>query len=211
MHRSTKIVFALIGTLLVFGVAFYGSFLPLRKSQILIYVLRNLGESKSIEEFKSNLAVPLNFPSPIGQEEAVRNVSNIVVNVVQQTNNAQEISDVIDFIEGYYKPIIDRGAGMSFEQNVYILGTLNELAFMKTKEVKYLSAAHNYFEEGLRLGPKRPQFLYGMFDIYRIEGNVSGTTAIAQQILAQWPTDDRIKSALDDFLKRVASSTPPKK
>ncbi|MEK7507987.1 MAG: hypothetical protein AAB602_02805, partial [Patescibacteria group bacterium] len=195
-----------IGALIVLGVAFYGNFLPLRKSQILIYVLRHLNESKSLEEFKKSLAVPLNFPSPIGQEEAVRNVTNIVVNVVQQTDNPEEIADVISFAESYYKPIIERGAGMSFEQNAYILGTLNELAFMKTKQIKFISAAHNYFEQGLRLGPKRPQFLYGMFDVYRIEGNVEGAQAIARQILEQWPNDERVKLGLEDFLKKVSST-----
>ncbi|OGZ53144.1 MAG: hypothetical protein A3B25_03340 [Candidatus Ryanbacteria bacterium RIFCSPLOWO2_01_FULL_48_26] len=211
MNRSSKIVYASIGTLLVLSVAIYGNFLPLRKSQILIYALRNLNESKSLEEFKNNLAVPLGFPSPIGQEETVRNVANIVVNVVQQTDKPEDISYAINFIEGYYKPIIDRGVGMSFEQNIYILGTLNELAFMKTKEVKYLSAAHDYFEQGLLLGPKRPQFLYGMFDVYRIEGNIAGVQAVAQQILAQWPRDERVKSAFADFMKKVSSSTVEKK
>ena len=82
---------------------------------------------------------------------------------------------------------------------------------MKTKEVKYLSAAHDYFEQGLLLGPKRPQFLYGMFDVYRIEGNIAGVQAVAQQILAQWPRDERVKSAFADFMKKVSSSTVEKK
>ncbi len=211
MGRPAKITLATVATLVILGIAFYGSFLPMRKSQVLIHTLQTLRTSQSLEEFKNNLAIPLNFPSPIGQEEAVRNAANVILGVVQQTDQPEAIADLMNFIESYYKPIVERGVGMSFEQNMYLLGALNELAFVKTKDVKFLSAAHNYFEKGLRLGPKRPQFLYGMFDIYRIEGNVEGAKAIAAQILAQWPDDQRVKSGLEEFLKKVASSSAPKK
>ena len=211
MAKTTKIVLASIAALLLLLVAFYGNFLPLRKSQVLIRTLRTLNDSKSLEEFKGNLSVPLNFPSPIGQEEAVRNIANIILGVVQQTDNPEAISDIINFIESYYKPIISRGTGMSFEQNVYILGAINELAFVKTKEIKYLTTAHNYFEQGLRLGPNRPQFLYGMFDIYRIEGSVEGAKEIAGRLLAAWPDDQKVKDGLEEFLKKVSENAAEKK
>lgn len=211
MGKPAKITLATVAALVILTIGVYGNFLPMRKSQILIGTLRDLRDSESVQDFKDNLAIPLNFPSPIGQEEAVRNVANVILGIIQQTKDPQVVADFIAFIEDHYKPIISRGVGMSFEQNLYLLGILNEMALVKTKDTKFLGAAHNYFEQGLRLGPKRPQFLYGMFDIYRIEGNVDGAKAIANQILAQWPTDEKVKSGLEEFLRKVASSTEQKK
>ncbi len=94
---------------------------------------------------------------------------------------------------------------MSFEQDLYIMGALNKLAFIKTKQTDFLSAAKDYFERGLRLGPNRPQFLYSLFDIYRIIGDVEGAKAIAGKILSQWPDDKKVQTGLDEFLQKVAS------
>jgi hypothetical protein len=95
---------------------------------------------------------------------------------------------------------------MSFGQNLYLLGALNEVALVKTRDPKYLVAAKRYFLMGLERGPKRPQFLYGMFDVYRAEGDVVKTQEIANQILAQWPTDERTRQALAEFLERANAS-----
>jgi hypothetical protein len=95
---------------------------------------------------------------------------------------------------------------MSFEQDMYVMGAMNEFAFVKTKDVKYLNAADYYYSKGLELGPKRPQFLYGMFDIYRIVGDVNNAEKIAGQILSQWPGDDKTRAAFNDFLNKVAAA-----
>lgn len=187
----------------ILAVAYYGNFLPMRKSQIFISTMQGLRSVGSVSALKDAFSEPFNVPSPIGQEELVRNSGNVILGLVQQTDKPEIISDLMNFMESSYRPIIERGRGMSFEQNFYIMGALNELAFVKTKQTNYFNAAKSYYSEGLRLGPKRPQFLYGMFDIYRMEGNIDGTKQIANQILTQWPDDDRTKAALDDFLSKV--------
>lgn len=177
----------------------------MRKSQLFIEAMQKLPSVTSVPDLISTLSVPFDAPSPVGQEELVRNSANVVLGAIQQTNDPTVISSLMDFIETRYQPIIARGTGMSFEQNLYILGTMNELAFVRTQDTKYFTAAKNYYSQGLALGPKRPQFLYGMFDIYRIEGNVDSVTAITNQILSQWPNDDRTRSNYEDFLQKVAT------
>ncbi|MBI2048837.1 MAG: hypothetical protein HY434_00600 [Candidatus Liptonbacteria bacterium] len=199
---ARKACAVLLSAFILLG-AYYGSFLPMRKSQIFISAMRDLRSVTSVAEFKNVFARPLGVPSPIGQEELVRNGANTVLNVLQQTDKPEVIAELMDFVESSYRPIIERGRGMSFEQNLYIMGTLNELAFIKTQDNKYFAAAKSYYSEGLKLGPKRPQFLYGLFDIYRIEGNVEATKEIAAQILSQWPEDQRTKDALDEFMQKI--------
>jgi hypothetical protein len=206
MNSALKKILAVLAAVFILSVAYYGSYLPLRKSQAFIDALRNLRSAKSLAEFEQTISTPLDMPSPIGQEELVRNSANVILGLVRQNDKPEIIAEVVSYIENYYKPVIDRGVGMSFEQNLYILGAINEMAFVKTKDVKYFAAAKKYYSEGLGLGPKRPQFLYGMFDIYRIEGNVDGVKAIAGQILSQWPGDDSIKQGLSSFLSQVLTN-----
>lgn len=201
--EELKKLIGILISVLILLVAYFGAFLPLRKSQIFIETLRSINSARSLADLQKMMSVPLDYYSPVGQEELVRNTANTMLGVVQQNSDPQIIANVVDYIESYYKPIVARGHGMSFEQNLYLLGAINEMAFTKTSQLRYLQDAHKYYSEGLALGPKRPQTLYGMFDVYRIEGNVEGATGVAQQIMKQWPTDARTQQALAQFLTQV--------
>ncbi|MEK7180870.1 MAG: hypothetical protein AAB738_00860 [Patescibacteria group bacterium] len=203
MNQLYKKIIAIAASgLLVFSV-YFGSFLPLRKSQAFINTMRNLNNSPSLDEFKKAISVPLDLPSPIGQEELVRQAASVVMNVINQPNaNSSVVDDLLSYVSRYYEPIISNGTGMSFGQNLYILGSMNEIAFVKTNQPKYLEAAKKYYLKSFELGPKRPQPLFGLFDIYRMEGNVEQVKAIAGQILSQWPNEDRTRKALSEFLDR---------
>ncbi len=210
MSNTSKKIISVLVAAFVLSVTFYGSFLPMRKAQIFINTMQNLRSLRSVADFENALAEPLDAPSPIGQEELVRNTTNIILGLVQQNDKPEIVSELVDYVEKYYRPIIERGRGMSFEQNLYLLGALHEAAFIKTKNPAQLQAAKNYYLKGLELGPKRPQFLYGMFDVYRTEGNVEAAKAIAAQILSQWPDDKRAQKGLQDFLDYVARLTNKK-
>ncbi|MDP2599070.1 MAG: hypothetical protein Q8P49_04535 [Candidatus Liptonbacteria bacterium] len=206
----TKKLAGIVISAAILFIAWYGNYLPLAKSQAFIDTLRNMSVVRSIDDFKTMLARPLDMASPIGQEELVRNSANNVMAILRQTNDPQIISQLIEYISGYYAPIVARGRGMSFEQDLYILGTMNEMAFAKTRELQYLQDAKKYYEQGFALGPKRPQPLYGLFDVYRTEGNVEASVKIANQILSQWPNDAKALAGLNQFLDYIASSTKKK-
>ena len=114
---------------------------------------------------------------------------------------------LVSYLDNYYAPIIANGKGMSFGQDLYLMGAINELAFVHTQNPAYLIAAQKYYEMGVTLGPNRPQCLYGLFDVYRAEGNVASTTAIADRILSNWPTDTSVGTSLQAFLK-MAQNMP---
>jgi hypothetical protein len=208
MTRITKQVIAVIASLAIVGVAFYGSYLPMRKAQMFIAALQSLQTSpvNSLSELTARLAVPLDYPSPIGQEELVRNMANNVLGFISQGADATSTAQLISFLNGYYDPILAKGRGMSFGQDLYLMGAINELAYVHTGDPTYLVAAQKYYEEGVRLGPNRPQSLYGLFDVYRAEGNVASTTAIAEKIMSNWPSDTSVAQGLEAFLKTSSSS-----
>jgi hypothetical protein len=209
MTRTTKQVIATAVSVLVLGAAVYGSYFPMRKAEIFIATLQGLQTSpvSSLNELESRLSIPLDYPSPIGQEELVRNTANSILGFISQGADPTSTAVLISFLEGYYVPILTNGKGMSFGQDLYLLGAINEMAYAHSGNPKYLADSQKYYEEGTALGPNRPQPLYGLFDIYRAEGNAARATAVGEKILSNWPADTSIAGSLQAFLKTASSAS----
>lgn len=208
MDRTVKGTIAVVIVLFVLAAAVFGSYLPLRKSQTFIGTLQGFSVQPpaSLQELESRLAAPLDYPSPVGQEELVRNTANSILSLFQRGLDATSTAALLGFLNGYYDPVLERGRGMSFGQDLYLAGAINEIAFARTGNPAYLQASQKWYEEGEALGPNRPQVLYGLFDVYRAEGNVSSTEMIAGKILTNWPTESQVSRALAQFLAGVSST-----
>lgn len=203
METYKKIAAVIIAGVII-AIAYYGTYLPWQKSKLFIAALRDSRQGQSFEGFKEVFSVPLDFFSPVGHEEVVRNITNSIVGIIQQHGqNPAIVEESFGFIATYYEPIIERGKGTSYSQNLYLLGIANEFALRNTGEIRYLEAAKRYFELGHEAGPKRPQFLYGLFDVYRIEGNVEKVKTIAEQIFAQWPDDERTREIYEAYVAEM--------
>jgi len=207
--RTYKKVVGVVLSALVLGIAVYGSYLPMRKAQMFIATLQGLqsNPASSLQDLENRISVPLNYPSPIGQEELVRNTANSVLAFVQQSSDASSTAALIGFLQGYYDPILSKGKGMSFGQDLYLDGVIHEVAFAQTGNQSYLNSSLAYYKEGNALGPNRPQSLYGLFDDYRAANDATDTIAIGQKILMNWPTDTRIQDGLTTFIQQHPTST----
>jgi hypothetical protein len=207
--RTYQKVIAIIIVVAIFGIAIYGSYLPMRKAQMFISTLQSLQTSPatSLQDLETRLSVPLDYPSPIGQEELVRNMANSVLSFIQQGGDASSTADLISYLNSYYDPILDQGKGMSFGQDLYLEGAINEVAFAQTGDPTYLAAAQQWYAEGVALGPNRPQSLYGLFDVYRAAGDETDTIAIGTKILSNWPSDTQIQQALQQITEATSTAT----
>jgi hypothetical protein len=207
--RTYQRVIAIIIVAAILGIAFYGSYMPMRKAQIFIATLQGLqtrqGQATSLQDLENKLSVALDYSAPIGQEELVRNMANSVLSFVQQGGDATSTGALIGYLNSYYDPILSAGKGMSFSQDLYLEGAVNEIAFATTGNPTYLVAAEKWYKEGVSFGPNRPQSLYGLFDVYRAEGNTTDTVAVGTTILNNWPSDVKIHQAL--ILFEHATST----
>ncbi len=205
MDRTSKGTIAVIIALVIVFFAIYGSYLPMRKSQIFIGTLQSFQKQPptSLKDLEDRLGIALDYPSPSGQEELVRNTVNSVLGFLQQNPNATTTAALVQFQHGYMDPVIARGRGMSFGQDVYLEGAVNEIALGTTGQPIYLADAIKYYSLGHELGPNRPQPLYGLFDVYRAAGDVTDTKIAASKILANWPTDQRIAQSMAQFLMSV--------
>lgn len=205
MDPQIKKSIAVSAAIFIVLAAYFGTYLPMRKSQIYIEAMRNGANIKTIKDFEDIFSPSLDYYSPIGQEELVRSTANNIANGLQSISDARALDELVKYISAYYAPIIKRGKGMSFGQDLYILGMMNEIAFVRTSNPTYLQAADKYFRTLQSLAPKRPQALYGLFDVNRFEGNTAEFKKIADQILSQWPDDARAKAILSQIISASSS------
>ncbi|MFH1246302.1 MAG: hypothetical protein V1489_00815 [Candidatus Liptonbacteria bacterium] len=204
MNSELKKTISILGVAILVAIAIYGSYLPYRKSSLYIEANRNAQEATTLIEFENSIQPSLDAPSPIGQNELVRNVAGNMLGIVRNAGqNSELVKATMDFINSYYQPIIQKGSGPSFNQDLYLLGILNQSAFGSTRDQSYLFAAQRYYEEGNQRAPERPQTLYGLFDVYRYEGNVSGVERVANDILTHWPDANAIRSLYENFESRA--------
>lgn len=197
---SVKKAIALIATVTLLYVAYIGSYLPMRKSQAYIATLRNMGNIRSIDEFKSAFQAVFDIRSPIGQEELVRNMASTVVSIISNPQvNPAIVEPLVQFTEDSFRPIIASDRGMSFSQNLYVLANIHQAAFLRTNDARHLAAARIYYEWGEKRGPERPQFLYGLLDIYRMQGDADSVKRVSDKILSLWPDDDSVREAVAQF------------
>jgi hypothetical protein len=212
-NKTIRQVIAVAASVFLIWLVYFGSYLPYQKSKSFIMTLQSMGDMHSMQDVEDAFDVPFSNPAPIGQEEVVRHFTSVILSTLQRFNGDQVSTtvDLVNYVTDVYKPIIDRGRGMSFNQNLYILGSLNEVAFIQTKNPQYLVDSEGYYSKGHELSPKRPQFLYGLFDLYRIENNATKTQDVANQILTLWPNDEKTKTLLNEFLVKAGKATTTKK
>lgn len=214
MDRTIKQVIAVIASLIILLVSVWGSYLPMRKAEMFIASLQSLQTQpvSSLGDLEGRVSSPLDYPSPIGQEELVRNLANSVLGFVQNNQNPSSSQEMLNFLGSYYNPILVRGKGMSFSQDLYLAGAINEVAFVKTGAPEYLARAKQYYLQGNQVGPTRPQPLYGLFDVYRFENDATNTILTGQKILSLWPDDKNVGQGLAAFAAQaqaqVQTQTP---
>lgn len=206
---------SIAAVILLLVVAYVGNFLPLRKSLNFIDANRKLnqeGQVKTLDQLIALLSHPLDLYSPIGQQELVRNTTNIVFDLVKGENgkNPPVVKALMEMVDTYYSPLVAKPRGMSFNQDLYVLGLTNEAAAIQTRDVNYASKAQEVYERGLTLSPKRPQFLYGLLDVFRMKSDFQNAKRIAEEILTYWPDDQRTQRLLAQIDSKLAApSTAP--
>lgn len=202
MKPELKQIIAIFGLIFILTMIFYGSYLPYQKSKSFISAMQAFqrGEIKNIDDFFKNASKPLDTKSPIGQEEITKQFVNYFSGLISQNNNSQITDFLMNYIKKYYEPILEKGRALSFNQYLYSVATLNLTAYNQTKNENYFKEAKKYFELSYGLAPKRPQSLYGMFDICQIEKNKECIKKFGEEILSYWD-DPEVKKIINSLEK----------
>jgi hypothetical protein len=198
MNQLPKQIIAISMSFFILVIIFYGSYLPHKKSKAFINSLNKLKTTQiqNFNQLDDIISSSLKINSPFGQEELIRQFLGIFGGFIGQNNSPEVINALIKYIEAYANPILEKGKGLSFNQVLYLATRLYITAYEKTKDDKYLNDAKKYAELSYSLGPKRPQALYSLLDVYLLENNTEKAKEIASQILTYWPEDENIKDII---------------
>src|SRR3989344_1647957 len=203
MDQFTKQIIAIFSGLIILGAGIYGNYLPWRKSVAYVSASQAAGSAKSLDELKKIVKPALDMSSPIGQPELVRNLANSLMSVIRNTNNPELIDATLKFMSEYYGPIIDRGRGMSYGKDLYIVGLIHEIAAIQSKNSAYLDISEKAFLSGVELSPNRPQHLYGLLDIYKFKQDGDRFKSVADKILENWPNDAKTRKLVEEIVVAV--------
>jgi hypothetical protein len=201
VSRLIRQLISVAAVALLAAIAVYGSYLPLRKSRLFHEAVQNLAAIHSPPQFAARLSVPLDAASPIGQGELVQETASLVLSLIQIPGTPSRVTaELAKFVNGTFEPIFQRGKGIGFAPTLYNVGAINVIAYFQTRDPAFLATAEKLFSRGREASPNRPEFLYGLFDVYRMTQNIEGAKAIADTILRQWPDDERTRAALSEYL-----------
>lgn len=201
MSPLFKKIISILGVGVVGLLIYYGSYAPFKKSAQYIDTIQGLSNISSLKQLADEFGKSLDKEAPFGHPELVRNLGNLVTGLVDSNGQANPdiVEPLMQYIDGYYQPMLARGKGMSYGQDLYIVGTLNAVAYSRTSKSEYLEKAQAYYEQGLAMSPRRPQFLYGLLSVYEQKGDVQKAKEKAEEILSLWPEDARTRTTLEQL------------
>ncbi len=207
LEKTIKLVLAPLGIVLAVLSLVYGAFLPFRKAQLFIAVMQQAYQSQTIGDYEATYNKALGFYSPVGQAEDVRFLLSQISSVIV----AKPPQDVSDALVRYADQISRVNApgqqGLNYTQELVTLATIHEANFHNYHEQNDYNVALSLYEKGLQLSSKRPQFLYGLFQLYMDAGDTANEKAIGEKILSLWPTDTKIEGIVNGLGASSASSS----
>ncbi|GEM_PF-301923 len=196
-------------SLVIFGSAamivfiYFSAYLPYMKSQKLIDALGGIQGGASLQSYEKAFSSALDFYSPVGQEESVRQLGNSTFSILSsQKNLPRDISEeLLDFNLKYFNPIIEDSRGGNASQNILVLGQTYHVLALGYNDVNYLDTAISYYKKGLDRSPRRPQFLYSLLEAYQAKKDYPSAIKIGDEIVKYWPADTQVKQGIEDMRK----------
>lgn len=209
MKRSNKKAIAVAASGFLLFVAYYGSFLPIRKEEMSMHAEEKIKAANSINDVVDILSAPLNQASPIGQDELIRRSAEVVGVLIDKygATRASIIPPLVAFLTRYYDPYLAAGPIAKSSRDLYVIGNVNLHAYGFLHERQYLEAARRYFKLGFAKCPTRPEFISSLFDIYVTEGDLYGARKMGALTVTYWPQDSegraRVAQALAALEQRA--------
>ncbi len=167
----------------------YGSLQPLTKSQSFIKGLQNFSQIKTFGDFTTQFDAIFNYPSPVGNEEIGRFLSDQITSIISQQNQPEDVSRAL---VSYMEPHMTQNDLQTFLTDAHFHLILWE-NFHKTEDY---SAAEQAYLKALAIGPKLPPVLYGLASLYASGSDRVKFIQTAETILSYWPDDAQLKNLL---------------
>lgn len=202
MSETTKRLIAAVVSIAALAVLVYGTYLPFRKSRLYITALENSGQAASLDQFLVPFMAALEAPSPMGQEELVRNFGGTVGSIVEGSKAGVDETIVRALgatLDRYAQPIVERRSGLSQAQTFYTLLSAYRIFDGHDDTKNFRDRYGSLLKRGIEISPDRPQFLYGLIDFERRYGSNAEARKYAERVKELWPADDNIDRVLREL------------
>jgi len=167
---------------------YLGVYLPYQKASLYIKAYRAAATVRSFPEFQKVFDEVLNFYSPVGQAEVVKFLSNEILNMVQSKDMPKEIAMLLaGYVEREFWKLRNGRPYPGSNQQLAILGDLRHFIGVEYNDIDSLKMAERYYIQILDLSPRRPQALFGLYNLYDNVGDKKAAAEILKEIFYYWP------------------------
>lgn len=198
----TRMTEKLVAVVLMIAAAvgwYFGAYLPFQKSKRFIEIIHSSSVVKTVDELENRFDSVLDFYSPVGNEEIVSFFADQMVNVLS-TKPVEEIGvRLIAYTEEKAKPVLEDSRNPELTKVLLKMASLNEIGWIVYQKPDYFRKAEDYLLQGLEVSPDRPQFLYGLFNLYASVGDNERARTIGEKILSFWPSDEIMRAKVNSL------------
>ena len=198
-----KKTLSILASAVVVVFLYFGAYLPYEKSQKLISAMGSIQNGASLQGYENAFSSVLDYYSPVGQEESVKQLGNTTLSILSSQKNLPKniAEELLKFNLKYFEPIINDSRGGNASQNILVVGQIYHTLALNYNDLNYLNIAIDYYQKGLVNSPRRPQFLYSLFEAYQAKRDYNLAIKTGEEILKQWPSDMKVKQAFEEMRK----------
>ena len=196
-----KQVIVVVAAGFIVYILYFGSFLPIRKSQK--YIRARQTQITSLAQFDALYDGVLSYASPVGQDEIVSNYVSMLTEIIaeekrKESPNETLIRHLVGKAEEWGEPIIERGVGFNFSQFIFNMANIYQGTMIAVPDRTYYQKGVELYRLGLEYSPDRQLFLYSLFDMYRFRGDNENARKIGERIVEVYK-DERVKQVVQSL------------
>ena len=187
----------IVAAIVAVAVGLYlGAYLPYKKAKAFISTVRSLQAVRSVDELKTRFDNVLGIDSPVAEDEAIGFVVDQLTNIIRSRPPEEVGESIINYAEEVTHPVLVNSRSPELTRMILKMGIVYQTAWSVYENEVYAKAAEDLYLKGLEISPNRPQFLYGLFDLYFSKNDTGKAVEIGREIIRFWPTDLSIERRL---------------
>jgi len=190
-----KIVIIVAVFFAVLGI-YFGAYLPYKKANAFIGKIRLLQSVKSIDELKFHFNEVLGMGSPVAQDEIVTFTLDQLSNVIREDLPEAINRSITDYTEEVASSVLENPRSAELTKTYLKMGIIYQKNWLFYKDPVFAAKAEDMYLKGLAISPNRPQFLYGLFDLYLSGRRMEEAKSVGEKILGFWPNDSLMEEKL---------------
>lgn len=190
-----KTVIVIVIVVVIVGL-YFGALLPYRKAKAFISSIRSLQSVRTVDEIERGFQTVLDIGSPVGRDETIGFIIDQLTSIIRSRPSAEVGGLIVDYAEEVSRPVLTDSANSELTKTILKMGVIYQTAWALYEDGAYAARAEEMFLAGLKISPNRPQFLYGLFDLYASGGREAEAIEIGKEIVRFWPNDSLLEQKL---------------